>query len=74
MLKKARLFLVIAVILSFLYPMRYCFALSDPHIVVEEEVWLLDKQSGSRLFILQKPIMPRLTPWTTTFIMSLSTA
>ncbi|HHU43804.1 MAG TPA: hypothetical protein GXZ42_05745, partial [Clostridiales bacterium] len=54
MLKKARLFLVIAVILSFLYPMRYCFALSDPHIVVEEEVWLLDKQSGSRLFILPK--------------------
>lgn len=53
MLKKILLILVVAVSLLYLCPLsQTAFSLTTPHIVIETEVWLLDIESGKRIFLL----------------------
>lgn len=51
MIKKIFAILMITALLC-LFPVQYCFALATPHVVIEQQVWLLDIDSGSRLFII----------------------
>jgi|GEM_PF-849464 hypothetical protein len=46
--------IIIAIIVEFtcVIPRQTAFALDFPYIVVEGEVWLLDRSSGNRIFIL----------------------
>lgn len=54
MLKKFVLFLIviIACLVCNIPLAGYSYALSTPHIIITEGVWLLDIESGSRLFLL----------------------
>ncbi|HHT83068.1 MAG TPA: hypothetical protein GXZ92_01220 [Clostridiales bacterium] len=53
MLKKLSLAIIFCIIFfGFFYSAEAAKALTTPHIVIEGEVWLLDIESGKRLFLL----------------------
>lgn len=53
MLKKLLPVLIFSICLLCCFSsMQVVYALSTPHIIIEGEVWLLDKNKGSRLFLL----------------------